>query len=116
MLQVERVGHALNVAHLAHRILLCQVLVNVARLLPLWVKRAPDIPDRVPIYKPVQRPHGTIITLQGKLAVKEISNSEAFYAEFGHSFEAIQVLFFAMYRNYINCSDTCGKYCIAAEF
>lgn len=91
VLQVERVGRVLNVMLLADRILLCHVLVNVVRLLVLWVKRAPEITDRVPFHKPMERPHGTRITLKGTSAVKEISNSQSFFAEFGHSFEAIQV-------------------------
>ncbi|KAL3158838.1 hypothetical protein ABBQ32_011563 [Trebouxia sp. C0010 RCD-2024] len=88
--QVERVGRVLNVMLLADRIWLCHVLVNIVRLLVLWVKRAPEITDRVPFHKPMERPHGTRITLKGTSAVKEISNSQSFFAEFGHSFEAIQ--------------------------
>lgn len=91
MLQVERVGRVLNMTLLADRIALCCVLVNVVRLLLLWVKHAPEMIDRVPFYKPMERLHGTTITLTGASAVKEISNSQAFYADFGHSFEAIQV-------------------------
>ena len=91
MLQVERVGRVLNVMLLADRILLCHILVNIVRLFILWVKHAPEITDRVPFPKPMERPHGTKITLKGTSAVKEISNSKAFFAEFGHSFEAIQV-------------------------
>ncbi|KAL3155434.1 hypothetical protein ABBQ38_010991 [Trebouxia sp. C0009 RCD-2024] len=88
--QVERVGRVLNVALLADRISLCCVLVNVVPLLLLWVKHAPEITDRVPFHKPMERPHGTRITLKGTSAIKEISNSKAFFAEFGHSFEAIR--------------------------
>ncbi|KAL0020556.1 hypothetical protein WJX77_002344 [Trebouxia sp. C0004] len=88
--QMERVGRVLNVTLLADRILLCCVLVNIVRLLVLWVKHAPEITDRVPFHKPMERPHGTRIILKGTSAVKEISDSQAFYAEFGHSFEAIQ--------------------------
>ena len=55
------------------------------------MKHAPDITDRVPFHKPMERPHGTRITLKGTSAIKEISNSQSFFAEFGHSFEAIQV-------------------------
>ncbi|KAL3140016.1 hypothetical protein ABBQ38_004299 [Trebouxia sp. C0009 RCD-2024] len=88
--QVERVGRVLNMTLLADRIALCCVLVNVVRLLLLWVKHAPEMIDRVPFYKPMERLHGTTITLTGASAVKEISNSQAFYADFGHSFEAIQ--------------------------
>ncbi|DBA84058.1 TPA: hypothetical protein ACH3X1_006539 [Trebouxia sp. C0004] len=88
--QVERVGRVLNVTLLADRILLCCVLVNIVRLLVLWVKHAPEITDCVPFHKPMERPHGTRITLKGTSAVKEISDSQAFFAEFGHSFEAIQ--------------------------
>ena len=92
MLQVERVGRILNVALLADRILLCSILVNV-QLLILWVKRAPEMIDRVPFYKLMERPHGTRIILKGASAVKE-SDFEAFYAIFGHSFEAIKVILF----------------------
>lgn len=92
MLQVERVGRVLNMTLLADRILLCCILVNVMRLLVLWVKHAPEITDRVPFHKPMERLHGTRITLKGSSAVKEISNSEAFFAEFGNSFAAIQVI------------------------
>ena len=56
------------------------------------MKYAPEITDRVPFHKPMERPHGTRITLKGKSAVKEISDSQAFFAKFGHSFEAIQVM------------------------
>ena len=92
MLQVERVGRILNVTLLADRILLCCILVNVVRLLALWVKRAPEIIDRVPFQMLMERPHGTRIILRGASAVKEISDCEAFYAKFGHSFEAIKVI------------------------
>ena len=89
---MERVGRVLNVTLLADRILLCCVLVNIVRLLVLWVKHAPEITDRVPFHKPMERPHGTRIILKGTSAVKEISDSQAFFAEFGHSFEAIHVI------------------------
>jgi len=89
------VGRILNVGLLADRILLCCILVNVVRLLVLWVKRAPEIIDRVPFHKLMERPHGTRIILKGASAVKEISECQAFYAKFGHSFEAIKVIFFA---------------------
>ena len=82
MLQIERVGCVLHVTLLADRISLCCVLVNVARILVLWVKHAPEITDRVPFHKPMERPHGTRITLKGTTAIKEISNSKAFFAEF----------------------------------
>lgn len=75
MLQVERVGCLLSMTFLADRIVLCCVLANVVRLLLLWVKHAPEIIDRVPFYKPMERPHGITITLTGAAAVKEISNS-----------------------------------------
>ncbi len=92
MLQVERVGRILNVTLLADRILLCCILVNVVRLLVLWVKRAPEVSDRVPFQKLMERPHGTRIVLKGTSAVKEISDCEDFYAKFGHSFAAIKVV------------------------
>ena len=87
-------GRILNVTLLADRILLCCILVNVVQLLVLWVKRAPEIIDCVPFHKLMERPHGTRIMLKGASAVKEISNCEAFYAKFGHSFEAIKVTLF----------------------
>ena len=92
---------------LADRIVLCCVLVNVVRLLLLWVKHAPEIIDRVPFHKPMERPHGTTITLTGASAVKEISNSQAFYADFGHSFEAIQVGSSIGQQTNPCCSDNC---------
>lgn len=91
MLQVERVGRILNVSLLGDCVLLCCILVNIIRLVLLWVKRAPEVTDCIPLYKPVERPHGTRITLFGKSAIKEIIDSKAFYADFGNSFEAIQV-------------------------
>lgn len=81
-----------NTTFYADRIVLCCVLVNVVRLQLVWVKHFPEISDGVPCHKPLERPHGTTITLTGASAIKEISNSQAFYADFGHSFEAIQVV------------------------
>ncbi len=110
MLQVERVGRILNVGLLADRILLCCILVNVVRLLVLWVKRAPEIIDRVPFHKLMERPHGTRIILKGASAVKEISECQAFYAKFGHSFEAIKVIFFAtlqLFSKVLRCFVRC---------
>ena len=94
MLQVERVGRISNVTLLAVCILWCCILVNIVRLLVLWVKRAPEIIYRVPFRKLMERLHGTRIILKGASAVKEISDCEAFYAKFGHSFEAIKVTLF----------------------
>ena len=90
-LQLEPVGRVLNVNRPGHRILLCTIMVNVVRLLSLWVKRSPAIYGRVPIHKPIARPHGTMVTLTGTSAIKEIHNSDLFYATYQHSFEAIQV-------------------------
>ena len=89
---MERVGRIVNVSLLGDCILLCCVVVNIIRLVLLWVKRAPEITDCIPLYKPVERPHGTRVTLTGKSAIKEIIDSKAFYADFGNSFEAIQVI------------------------
>lgn len=91
-LQLEPVGRVLNVNRPGHRILLCTIMVNVVRLLSLWVKRAPTLHGRVPIHRPIGRPHGTKITLTGTSAIKEIRDSDLFYATFRHSFEAIQTL------------------------
>jgi len=88
------VGRILNVTVLADRILLCCILVNVVRLMVLWVKHAPEISDRVPFHKVMERPHGTMIILNGASAIKEINDCEAFYARFGHSFEAIKVILY----------------------
>ena len=91
MLQVERVGPVLNVSKFHDRIWLCQALVNVLKYLTLSVKHAPGLTERVPLYQPIQRPYGTRITLTGEAAFKDISNSGAFYLEFGNSFMAIKV-------------------------
>ena len=93
-------GRILNVALLADRIFLCSILVNDVRLLVLWVKRAPDVINRVPFHKLIERPHGTRIILKGASAVKEIGDCEAFYAKFGHSFEAIKVILFGTSAEY----------------
>lgn len=106
VLQVEHVGRILNVMLLADRILLCHVLVNIARLLVLWVKHAPVITDRVLFHRPTERPHGTRITLKGTSAIKEISHSQSFYKHFGHSFEAIQVIFVYTLAKRLRCSDS----------
>ena len=50
------------------------------------MKRAPEIIDRAPLHKLMERSHGTRIILKGASAAKEISDCEAFYANFGHSF------------------------------
>ena len=91
MLQVERVGRILNVSKFCDRIWLCQVLVNVVKYMTLSVKHAPALTERVPLYQPIQRLHGTRITLTGEAAFKDISNAGAFYLEFGNSFMAIKV-------------------------
>ena len=117
MLQVERVGRILNVTVLADRILLCCILVNVVRLLVLWVKHAPEIGDRVPFPKLMERPHGTRIILKGASAVKEIIDCEAFYAKFGHSFEAIKVILFGtlqLFSKTFCCLVRC-RYCFALK-
>jgi len=88
---VERVGRILDVARLSDRIWLCQALVNIVKYLTLAVTRAPELTQRVKFYQPMERSHATRITLNGNAAVKEISNSDAFYAQFGNSFEAIKV-------------------------
>ncbi len=59
--------------------------------LTLAVTRAPGLTERVTCYQPMERPHATRITLSGDAAVKEISNSDAFYSQFGNSFKAIKV-------------------------
>ena len=87
-------GRILNVTVLADHILLCCILVNVVQLMVLWVKHAPQISDRLPFHKVMERPHCTRIILNGASAVKEISDCEAFYAKFGHCFEAIKVISF----------------------
>ena len=84
-------GRILNVARLSDRIWLCQALVNIVKYLTLAVTRAPGSTQRVAFYQPIERSHATRITLNGNAAVKEISNSDAFYAQFGNSFKAIQV-------------------------
>ncbi|DBA82974.1 TPA: hypothetical protein ACH3X1_006751 [Trebouxia sp. C0004] len=88
--QVERVGRILNVTRLSDRIWLCQALVNTVKYLTLSVTRAPGLTERVTFYQPMERPHATRITLNGDAAVKEISNSDAFYSQFGNSFKAIK--------------------------
>jgi len=88
---VERVGRILNVTRLSDRIWLCQALVNTVKYLTLSVTRAPGLTERVTFYQPMERPHATRITLNGDAAIKEISNSDAFYSQFGNSFKAIKV-------------------------
>lgn len=60
------------------------------KYLILFVKRAPGLTERMPFYRPMKRLVGTKVTLNGDAAVKEISDSCAFYSEFGNSFEAIR--------------------------
>lgn len=91
MLQVERVGRILNVSKPSDRIWLCQALVNILKYLTWAVTQAPRLTERVVLYQPIDRPNATRITINGNAAVKEISNSDAFYAQFGNSFEAIKV-------------------------
>jgi len=88
---VERVGRILDVSRLSDRIWLCQALVNVVKYLTLAVTRAPGLTERVTFYQPMERPHATRITLNGDAAVKEISNSDAFYSQFGNSCKVIKV-------------------------
>ena len=88
---MERVGRILNVTRLSDRIWLCQALVNLMKYLTLSVTRAPGLSERVTFYQPMERPHATRITLNGNAAFKEISDSDAFYSQFGNSFEAIKV-------------------------
>ena len=90
-LQVERVGRILNVSKPSDRIWLCQALVNILKYLTWAVTQAPRLTERVVLYQPIERPNATRITLNGNAAVKEISNSDAFYAQFGDSLEAIKV-------------------------
>ncbi|KAA6419297.1 MAG: hypothetical protein FRX49_10696 [Trebouxia sp. A1-2] len=87
--QVDRVGRILNVSKPSDRIWLCQALVNILKYLTWAVTQAPRLTERVELYQPIERPNATRITLNGNAAVKEISNSDAFYAQFGNSFEAI---------------------------
>ena len=61
------------------------------------MKRAPEIIDRVPFHKLMERPHGTRIILKGA-SVKEMSDCEAFYAKFRHSFEAIKIILFGTFK------------------
>ena len=91
VLQVERVGRILNVSRLSDRIWLCQALVNILKYLTWAVTKAPKLTVRVVFYQPIERPNATRITLNGNAAVKEISNSETFYSQFGNSSEAIEV-------------------------
>ncbi|DBA71819.1 TPA: hypothetical protein ACH3X2_010972 [Trebouxia sp. C0005] len=90
--QVDRVGRILNVSKPSDRIWLCQALVNILKYLTWAVTQAPRLTERVELYQPIERPNATRITLNGNAAVKEISNSDAFYAQFGNSFEAIRLL------------------------
>ena len=90
---MERVGRILNVSKPSDRIWLCQALVNIVKYLTWAVTQAPRLTERVTLYQPIERPNATRITLTGNAAVKEISNSDAFYSQFGNSFEAIKVNF-----------------------
>ena len=93
VLQVERVGRILNISRPSGRIWLCQALVNIVKYLTWAVTQAPNLTERVILYQPNERPNATRITINGTAAVKEISNSDAFYSQFGNSFEAIKVNF-----------------------
>ena len=86
-------GRILNVSRPSDRIWLCQALVNIVKYLTWAVTQAPNLTERLILYQPIERPNATRITLNGNAAVKEISNSDAFYSQFGNSFEAIKVNF-----------------------
>ena len=64
---------------------------NMVKYLTWAVTQAPRLTERVILYQPIERPNATRITLTSNAAVKEISNSDAFYSQFGNSFEAIKV-------------------------
>ena len=68
-------------------------IVNIVKYLTWAVTQAPRLTERVTLYQPIERPNATRITLTGNAAVKEISNSDAFYSQSGNSFEAIKVNF-----------------------
>ena len=89
--QVDPVGHELNMLRINDRLTGMFGVINVYRIIRGLLKLAPQQHERVPLIVPIVRPNGVTAVVSGQSAVKTVPNCDAFFQEYGTSYEEVQV-------------------------
>lgn len=109
---MEIASRVLDIATLGDRIAYSIAMVNIYRLLQLFVELAPPFEQRVKLQVPIERLHGTSVIVHGATAVKRIEDCDEVFKKFGNSLSAVQVRFYSNVVFVLVQAEICCKVCV----